>query len=56
MIIIHGVAVPAIPGLVAASLPDRLRVLPAVVVGGARQTGTRTPAHELAPNGGRERC
>jgi len=39
----------ALPRLVAASLADRLRVMPAVVVTGARQTGKSTLARDLAP-------
>jgi len=40
----------ALPRLVAKSLADRLRVMPAVVVTGARQAGKSTLAQELAPN------
>lgn len=39
----------SLPRLVTPSLGDRLRVMPAVVVTGARQTGKSTLAHELAP-------
>jgi predicted AAA+ superfamily ATPase len=39
----------ALPRLVAQSLAERLRVMPAVVVTGARQTGKSTLAQELAP-------
>ena len=49
MIIIHGMNDNALPRLVTPSLGDRLRVMPAVVVTGARQTGKSTLAHELAP-------
>jgi predicted AAA+ superfamily ATPase len=38
-----------LPRLVAAGLADRLRVMPAVVVTGARQTGKSTLAQQLAP-------
>jgi len=48
MIIIH--TMNALPRLVAKSLADRLRVMPAVVVTGARQAGKSTLAQELAPN------
>lgn len=49
MIIIHSVNDIALPRLVAASLADRLRVMPAVVLTGARQTGKSTLARDLAP-------
>jgi predicted AAA+ superfamily ATPase len=49
MIIIHTMALTTLPRLVAASLADRLRVMPCVVVTGARQTGKSTLAQELAP-------
>ena len=49
MIIICVVASPALPRLVSRSLADRLRVMPAVVVTGARQTGKSTLAQGLAP-------
>ena len=49
MIIIHTVNTPTLPRLVARSLADRLRVMPAVVLTGARQTGKSTLARELAP-------
>ena len=39
----------ALPRLVVPSLEDRLRVMPAVVVTGARQTGKSTLAQELTP-------
>ena len=42
-----------IPRLVARSLADRLRVMPAVVVTGARQTGKSTLVQALAPGGRR---
>ena len=47
MIIIHAVAIDTLPRLVESSLDQRLRVMPAVVVTGARQTGKSTLAHEL---------
>ena len=43
----------ALSRLVAPGLEDRLRVMPAVVVTGARQTGKSTLAQELAPGGRR---
>lgn len=48
MIIIHAVDTP-LPRAVERSLTARLRVMPAVVVTGARQTGKSTLARELAP-------
>ena len=45
MIIIHDMK--ALPRLVNAALADRLRVMPAVVITGARQTGKSTLAEEL---------
>ena len=48
MIIIHGMDA-SLPRLIAANLADRLRVMPAVVMTGARQTGKSTLAQELAP-------
>lgn len=47
MIIIHGMK--TLPRLVGAALADRLRVMPAVVVTGARQTGKSTLAEQLVP-------
>ena len=47
MDIIH--AVNALPRLVGGALLDRLRVMPAVVLTGARQTGKSTLAQELVP-------
>jgi uncharacterized protein len=47
MIIIH--AMKALPRLVGTALADRLRVMPAVVVTGARQTGKSTLAEQLVP-------
>jgi predicted AAA+ superfamily ATPase len=47
MFIIHGVN--TFPRLVARSLRERLRVMPAVVVTGARQTGKSTLAQDLMP-------
>jgi uncharacterized protein len=51
MIIMHGMDTDTelVPRLVATSLRDRLKVMPAVVVTGARQTGKSTLAHALAP-------
>jgi len=49
MIIIHGMDAHPLPRLVTRSLGDRLRVMPAVVVTGARQTGKSTLAQALAP-------
>jgi predicted AAA+ superfamily ATPase len=47
MIIIHGVN--TLPRAVSRALADRLLVMPAVVVTGARETGKSTLAEELAP-------
>lgn len=47
MTIIHGVK--PLPRLVGGALAERLRVMPAVVVTGARQTGKSTLAEELVP-------
>ena len=47
MIIIH--AMKALPRLVGEALAQRLRVMPAVVVTGARQTGKSTLVEELVP-------
>ena len=47
MIIIDGMTNHTLPRLVVPSLEDRLRVMPAVVVTGARQTGKSTLAQEL---------
>jgi predicted AAA+ superfamily ATPase len=49
MIIIHSMDTAALPRLVTGALGDRLRVMPAVVVTGARQTGKSTLAVDLAP-------
>jgi predicted AAA+ superfamily ATPase len=49
MIIIHAVNAATLPRLVAGSLADRLQVMPAVVLTGARQTGKSTLAQELMP-------
>ncbi len=49
MIIIHGMNNRTLPRLVVPSLADRLGVMPAVVVTGARQTGKSTLAQELTP-------
>jgi predicted AAA+ superfamily ATPase len=47
MIIIH--IVKTLPRLVSAALSERMRVMPAVVVTGARQTGKSTLAEQLVP-------
>jgi hypothetical protein len=47
MIIIHRMK--ALPRLVSAALSERMRVMPAVVVTGARQTGKSTLAEHLVP-------
>src|SRR6185437_13249697 len=47
MIIIHDVA--TLPRIVGAALAERLKVMPAVVVTGARQTGKSTLAEHLVP-------
>jgi hypothetical protein len=47
MIIMQSMDEAALPRLVAGSLRDRLRVMPAVVVTGARQTGKSTLAQDL---------
>lgn len=47
MIIIHGMK--TLPRLVSAALSERMRVMPAVVVTGARQTGKSTLAAQLVP-------
>lgn len=52
MIIIHTVNNHPLPRLVLSALNDRLRVMPAVVVTGARQTGKSTMTEHLS-NGGR---
>ena len=49
MTIIHSMSGPTLPRLVLPSLAERLRVMPAVVVTDARQTGKSTLAHELTP-------
>src|SRR5438552_1963475 len=53
MIIIHTMNINTLPRLVAGSLHERLRVMPAVVVTGARQTGKSTMVQELVPGGRR---
>jgi predicted AAA+ superfamily ATPase len=47
MTIIHGMK--TLPRLVSGALAERLRVMPAVVVTGARQTGKSTLAEQLVP-------
>jgi hypothetical protein len=49
MIIIHAVDTKALPRLVAPALAERLTVMPALVVTGARQTGKSTLVQELVP-------
>lgn len=49
MIIIHRMDDPLLPRLVAGSLAERHRVMPAVVVTGPRQAGKSTLAQELSP-------
>jgi predicted AAA+ superfamily ATPase len=49
MDIIHGMDSPPLPRHAQPALADRLRVMPAVVVTGARQTGKSTLAQELTP-------
>lgn len=51
MIIIHDMK--TLPRLVETSLAERLKVMPAVVLGGARQTGKSTLAEHLVPPGRR---
>jgi uncharacterized protein len=53
MIIIHGVNGLQLPRLVSAALAERLRIMPAVLVTGARQTGKSTLVQELGPGGRR---
>src|SRR6266540_5205757 len=53
MIIIRIMNPKTLPRLVTRSLHDRLRVMPAVVVTGARQTGKSTMVQELVPGGRR---
>jgi len=48
MIIMRAMDSPTVPRLVAGSLAERLRAMPAVVVTGARQTGKSTLAQHLA--------
>ena len=49
MIIIHTMNSKPLPRLASPSLADRLRVMPAVVLTGARQSGKSTLAQELTP-------
>jgi predicted AAA+ superfamily ATPase len=49
MIIIHAMDTSALPRLVTPGLVERLRVMPALVVTGARQTGKSTLVQRLAP-------
>jgi len=53
MIIILHMDAATLPRLVTRALNDRLRVMPAVVVTGARQTGKSTLAQDLVPGGRR---
>ena len=53
MIIIHAMTTGPLPRIVTSSLEERLRVMPAVVVTGARQTGKSTLAQDLASGGRR---
>src|SRR6058998_710221 len=53
MDIIHGVKKRVLPRHAQRALADRLRVMPAVVVTGARQTGKSTLAQRLTPGGRR---
>jgi hypothetical protein len=46
MIIIHGMKETTLPRLAAAALRERLQVMPAVVVSGARQAGKSTLVQE----------
>lgn len=55
MIIIHGMVATPFPRAVGACLAERLSVMPAVVVTGARQTGKSTLAQDLAPGARRYR-
>lgn len=50
MIIIESMNTDALPRLVIPSLAERLAIMPAVVVTGARQTGKSTLTQRLAPN------
>jgi predicted AAA+ superfamily ATPase len=47
MTIIHSMK--TLPRLVGAALAERMRVMPAVVITGARQTGKSTLAEQLVP-------
>ncbi len=49
MIIMHAMDATTLPRMVSRALDERLRVMPAVVVTGARQTGKSTLAVDLAP-------
>lgn len=49
MDIIHGMTTRVLPRHAQPALADRLRVMPAVVVSGARQTGKSTLAQDLTP-------
>jgi predicted AAA+ superfamily ATPase len=53
MIIMRGMDAALLPRLVARSLAERLRVMPVVVLTGARQTGKSTLARDLTPGGRR---
>jgi predicted AAA+ superfamily ATPase len=49
MIIIHGMNASVLPRLASAAVHERLKVMPAVVVTGPRQTGKSTLVQEQAP-------
>jgi hypothetical protein len=49
MIIMHGMDATVLPRLVALTLAERLRAMPALVVTGARQTGKSTLVQQLTP-------
>lgn len=49
MIIMHGMDATVLPRLVALTLADRLRAMPALVVTGAHQTGKSTLVQQLTP-------
>jgi predicted AAA+ superfamily ATPase len=53
MIIMHAMDEHSLPRMIAKSLADRLGVMPAVVLTGARQTGKSTLVQDLGPGGRR---